>query len=718
MDCCTISAEYDLQGGLCIPSSPSPSSAPCTPSLGQRDTEKNGGPDAASHSLNPHMVVCGFDTRLGNGAGPITAGTALDALVVAPTDLMRQQRRMAERDRHGDGNGDATSSTAPDTAAVPGTAASSDFVVQFPATEVSDQILALLIGSHLPPPRRRPSLSRRRSRSVDKEKTDLLSSSLSSSQDEEPRSGPYVQVWINGTRVPWLDMSYAGDDKGSSRGPRVRDESHAASSSSSPTQCRFFHGKSTRPSSTTLEALVRGGMVAQGSNPMEFRLVMSLGGDQRQDLRLGGEMGGAEEEGGESSPKEVLLAIAPANLHLWSSVDSVIVSDIDGTVTKSDVRGVFDTVVTEKFEHVHFGVCDLFQSLSRLDLAKHTEENGMATVGSEGADHGRVRFVYLSSRPISLINSTRRFLNSLIQGGKHRLPPGPIFCHQGGLSEVLLSELFHKNIHEFKADVLTRQIVLPFAAAGGEHSSFPDGYNADRRHASETNGGVFRCQRKLFLAGFGNKGTDAAAYEIAGIDKNDIYIIDKDSNVVCMDGCEWIASSSKKVVRREKGGSFLQKSVKRIRSLGSLKDLVKEKEERSNDSTATEERRSLSEHNSEREEPVIDENDCDHLSEQLTSTVESMLCGANYLDEPCFSGNNTEVVDRDLHMLDELVVDGAIAPPSQPGTAPGAGDRSTPLGRRESLLLSSASFKKNMGDSFAGYSDFRLAHSIRRKLLR
>jgi Uncharacterized protein involved in plasmid maintenance len=89
------------------------------------------------------------------------------------------------------------------------------------------------------------------------------------------------------------------------------------------------------------------------------------------------------------------------------------------------------------------------------------------------------------------------------------LPPGPIFLHTGTLSTVLYAELVTKSMHEFKADLLTRQVVLPFVAAGKKVSKSP-----------------------LFLAGFGNKKTDSLAYEMAGMNCNDIYIIDKKSVLV------------------------------------------------------------------------------------------------------------------------------------------------------------------------------------------
>ncbi|GMI36333.1 hypothetical protein TeGR_g2771 [Tetraparma gracilis] len=94
-------------------------------------------------------------------------------------------------------------------------------------------------------------------------------------------------------------------------------------------------------------------------------------------------------------------------------------------------------------------------------------------------------------------------------GGKAGLPNGCVLCHTGSIREVLVTELVKKNPNEFKADVLRRQVVLPFAAAGKSPNE------------------------KLFVAGFGNKATDSMAYSDIGIAMDDIYIINKSSTMMC-----------------------------------------------------------------------------------------------------------------------------------------------------------------------------------------
>lgn len=103
---------------------------------------------------------------------------------------------------------------------------------------------------------------------------------------------------------------------------------------------------------------------------------------------------------------------------------------------------------------------------------------------------------------------TRKFISNLKQGSK-KLPVGLMLCHTGSVRDVLITELVKKNPNEFKADVLRRQIVLPFAAAGRVK------------------------ENKLFIAGFGNKLTDMKAYSEVGMSLDNIFIIDKKSSMLC-----------------------------------------------------------------------------------------------------------------------------------------------------------------------------------------
>ena len=81
-----------------------------------------------------------------------------------------------------------------------------------------------------------------------------------------------------------------------------------------------------------------------------------------------------------------VLGMAHANIFLWSHKDSIIVSDIDGTITKSTTRGVIDTILTENYRYCHQGICELLSHL---------------------AEQPRTQVLYVTSRPIALASRTR-----------------------------------------------------------------------------------------------------------------------------------------------------------------------------------------------------------------------------------------------------------------------------------------------------------------------
>lgn len=87
-----------------------------------------------------------------------------------------------------------------------------------------------------------------------------------------------------------------------------------------------------------------------------------------------------------------------------------------------------------------------------------------------------------------------------------------------------------------------RQIVLPFVAAIGNSCKHKLGaesvdHQSDRLLRSESDVSEVTLNSiddRLFLAGFGNRVTDVKAYEMAGMDGRDIYIINKESRIQCL----------------------------------------------------------------------------------------------------------------------------------------------------------------------------------------
>ena len=86
---------------------------------------------------------------------------------------------------------------------------------------------------------------------------------------------------------------------------------------------------------------------------------------------------------------------------MWDSLDHIVVSDIDGTITKSDALGHVFTMIGRDWTHL--GVAKLY-----TDIAK----NGY-------------NIMYLTSRAIGQADSTRDYLKGVKQNN-YQLPEGPV----------------------------------------------------------------------------------------------------------------------------------------------------------------------------------------------------------------------------------------------------------------------------------------------------
>ena len=110
------------------------------------------------------------------------------------------------------------------------------------------------------------------------------------------------------------------------------------------------------------------------------------------------------------------------NLFSWDLRTPVVVCDIDGTLTKSDVRGYMETVYLNRYTYVHQGAVKLIKSLE-FDLNSN--------------------FMYLTTRPIEHQHETKSFLEGLEQDG-FSLPRGPLFTNKKFIGNVIYDEIFVK----------------------------------------------------------------------------------------------------------------------------------------------------------------------------------------------------------------------------------------------------------------------------------
>lgn len=166
-----------------------------------------------------------------------------------------------------------------------------------------------------------------------------------------------------------------------------------------------------------------------------------------------------------------------ARIYLWKWNTRIVISDVDGTITKSDVLGQFMPLVGVDWSQT--GVAHLFSAI---------KENGY-------------QLLFLSARAIVQAYHTRRFLFTLKQDGK-ALPDGPVVISPDGLFPSLFREVIRRAPHEFKIACLEDIKAL-----------FPTDCNP-------------------FYAGFGNRDTDEISYLKVGIPRGKIFIINPKGEVV------------------------------------------------------------------------------------------------------------------------------------------------------------------------------------------
>ena len=213
-----------------------------------------------------------------------------------------------------------------------------------------------------------------------------------------------------------------------------------------------------------------------GKNRARFLLLEQHGGDDDND--------------GNGEP--MIVGIAPFHIFVWSSTlkdfPALVVVDVDGTVTRTSKRGFWHTAIVQDFshKHCHAGVCPL--------LTVHSKNKNV---------------VYLTSRPLSYADATRKFLESLREGS-HGLPPGPVLGYTGTVAGVLRMDHWDRNPHVVKYDILERNVLRPFRELGVVTHS-------------------------LLEAGFGNTLYDMHVYHKAGIALHRLFLVDKQSRIFCLD---------------------------------------------------------------------------------------------------------------------------------------------------------------------------------------
>lgn len=170
-------------------------------------------------------------------------------------------------------------------------------------------------------------------------------------------------------------------------------------------------------------------------------------------------------------------AVCTSKIFLWKYDVKIVISDIDGTITKSDLFGHLFTLVGKDWTHPD--VAHLYTKI---------KQNGY-------------ELLYLTSRALGQADTTRYYLKGIEQG-KYQLPDGPVIMSPDHLFTAFHREVIIKRPEEFKIACL-KDIKRLFE---------PD-------------------RDQPFHAGFGNRPTDAISYRKVGISDSRVFIIDPSGEI-------------------------------------------------------------------------------------------------------------------------------------------------------------------------------------------
>lgn len=150
------------------------------------------------------------------------------------------------------------------------------------------------------------------------------------------------------------------------------------------------------------------------------------------------------------------------HIYKWRWDDKIVISDIDGTITKSDVLGHILPIVGKDW--AQSGVAQLFNKI---------KDNGY-------------KLLYLSARAIGQARITREYLKSIKQGDLN-MPDGPMLLNPTSLITAFHREVIEKKPEQFKISCMS-----------------------DIR-------ALFPIESNPFYAGYGNRINDVWAYRAVGI---------------------------------------------------------------------------------------------------------------------------------------------------------------------------------------------------------
>uniref|UniRef100_A0A3P8SEU1 Si:ch73-21k16.1 n=1 Tax=Amphiprion percula TaxID=161767 RepID=A0A3P8SEU1_AMPPE len=207
---------------------------------------------------------------------------------------------------------------------------------------------------------------------------------------------------------------------------------------------------------------------------VSYKKTLRLTSDQLLSLQL------------QEGPNDVVFSVTTqyqgtcrcqGTIYLWNWDDKIIISDIDGTITRSDTLG--HILPTLGKDWTHQGIAQLYHKVS---------QNGY-------------KFLYCSARAIGMADMTRGYLHWVNERGT-MLPVGPVLLSPSSLFSALHREVIEKKPEKFKVECLT-----------------------DIKN-------LFYPNTQPFYAAFGNRPTDVYSYKEVGVPLNRIFTVNPKGELV------------------------------------------------------------------------------------------------------------------------------------------------------------------------------------------
>uniref|UniRef100_A0A667WMB1 phosphatidate phosphatase n=1 Tax=Myripristis murdjan TaxID=586833 RepID=A0A667WMB1_9TELE len=249
-------------------------------------------------------------------------------------------------------------------------------------------------------------------------------------------------------------------------GPSISQEKPKAGDSSSDEEAKEVSAASCQERLQSVEG--------QPHPSHTYRKSLRLSSDQIASLKL------------KEGPNDVTFSITTqyqgtcrceGTIYLWNWDDKVIISDIDGTITKSDVFGQILPQLGKDWTHQ--GIAKLYHSVA---------ENGY-------------KFLYCSARAIGMADMTRGYLQWVNDGGTI-LPRGPLMLSPSSLFSAFHREVIEKKPEVFKIECLT-----------------------DIKN-------LFQHNKQPFYAAFGNRTNDVFAYKEVGVPVCRIFTVNPKGELI------------------------------------------------------------------------------------------------------------------------------------------------------------------------------------------